>query len=147
MSQEQRERFELEDIGWTPVLEHRIDTQLGIREELIRFCRVLSQTAPEDIPAAFDAAAQRLMDTAYQTPAHLTGGVPELWGAGELAEFFGVAYDRARKIPDTAPGFPDPVARLKGGKIWLADDVRKFAKGWNRRPGPPPRKQGEETGT
>lgn len=133
----------LEDIGWTPALEHQVETQIKVHEELMRFCGELARSAPERLPSVIDEAVKRVMDVAYQTPEHLTGGVPELWGPGEMADFFGVTPNRARKIPDTAPGFPAPAVRLKGQKIWLADDVRKFAQTWNRRPGPNPLKEKE----
>ncbi len=59
-------------------------------------------------------------------------GFPTLWGQGELASY-AVAY--AAEVGKPAPrpgrtwtwdrlaGFPQPVARLQAGNVWLADEL------------------------
>jgi len=53
------------------------------------------------------------------------GTGPELWGVAEIAANLGLAretvYYHWRR-----PGFPKPVARLKMGPVWLADEVRAW---------------------
>jgi len=49
---------------------------------------------------------------------------PRLYGAAEAAEALGVLQQNLRPIP----GLPEPVALLKCGMIWLADDIEEFAR-------------------
>lgn len=49
----------------------------------------------------------------------------ELWGIAEIAAAMGVRretvyYHRRRS------GFPEPIARLAMGPVWLADDIRAW---------------------
>jgi hypothetical protein len=36
--------------------------------------------------------------------------------------------------------FPAPLAELRGGAVWDAAAIRKFAEGWDRKPGRPPQR-------
>jgi hypothetical protein len=63
--------------------------------------------------------------------------LPELMSAAEIAEELGVARQRVHQLRSTA-AFPAPLAELRGGAVWDARAVRKFAKTWARRPGRPP---------
>lgn len=48
-------------------------------------------------------------------------------GAAEIQDFLGVGRARAYQIA-RQKGFPDPVAELKMGSIWLAEDVEAWAR-------------------
>nr|WP_264025532.1 hypothetical protein [Mycolicibacterium pyrenivorans] len=62
--------------------------------------------------------------------------LPELMSAAEIAEELGVARQRVHQLRSTA-AFPSPLAELRGGAIWDAAAVRKFAHDWERKPGRP----------
>jgi predicted DNA-binding transcriptional regulator AlpA len=48
-----------------------------------------------------------------------------LMGAGEIAERLGVVRQRVYQIANRK-GFPDPIASLTMGQVWLADDVEDW---------------------
>jgi len=50
----------------------------------------------------------------------------ELVGVAELAEMMDVSRQRASQI-SARPTFPEPVAVLRMGKVWRAEDVREWA--------------------
>lgn len=56
---------------------------------------------------------------------------PELVGLAEIMAILG--FDRADEVM-AQDGFPDPVARLKAGDVWLRSDVDAFIQAWKRRP-------------
>ena len=58
---------------------------------------------------------------------------PEVWGKAEVAEHLGRSTARVAQLAHE-PGFPEPVARLRAGWIWLADDIRKWSAEHPRRP-------------
>lgn len=62
--------------------------------------------------------------------------MPELMSAAEIAEELGVARQRVHQLRSTA-AFPAPLAELRGGAVWDAAAVRKFAREWQRKPGRP----------
>jgi hypothetical protein len=62
--------------------------------------------------------------------------MPELMSAAEIADELGVSRQRVHKLRSTA-AFPLPLAELRGGAVWDAAAVRKFAENWNRKPGRP----------
>lgn len=62
--------------------------------------------------------------------------LPELMSAADIAELLGVARQRVHQLRSTR-AFPAPLAELRGGAVWDAAAVRKFAQGWARKPGRP----------
>lgn len=62
--------------------------------------------------------------------------MPELMSAAEIGQELGVSRQRVHKLRSMS-GFPAPLAELRGGAVWDAAAVRKFAEGWERRPGRP----------
>jgi hypothetical protein len=62
--------------------------------------------------------------------------LPELMSAAEIAEELGVARQRVHQLRSTAT-FPAPLAELRGGAVWDARAVRRFAEKWDRKPGRP----------
>jgi hypothetical protein len=62
--------------------------------------------------------------------------MPELVSPAEIAQELGVSRQRVHKLR-SMPGFPAPLAELRGGAVWDAAAVRKFAESWERRPGRP----------
>jgi predicted DNA-binding transcriptional regulator AlpA len=50
----------------------------------------------------------------------------ELMGAAEVAALLGVSRQRVNQLAHT-PGFPEPVAVLDAGRIWLGLDIRRWA--------------------
>jgi hypothetical protein len=63
--------------------------------------------------------------------------MPELMSAAEIADELGISRQRVHQLRATA-GFPEPLADLRGGAVWDAAAVRKFAQTWERKPGRPP---------
>jgi hypothetical protein len=79
--------------------------------------------------------------TTGPTPAHLTpraeaATMPELMSAAEIAELLRISRQRVHQLRRTA-AFPAPLADLRGGAVWDAAAVRKFAEEWLRKPGRP----------
>jgi hypothetical protein len=65
--------------------------------------------------------------------------LPELVSASEVGDMLGVARQRVHQLRSTA-AFPAPLAELRGGAVWDAAAVRKFAREWERKPGRPSRR-------
>lgn len=57
----------------------------------------------------------------------------------------GIARQRVHQLRSTA-AFPAPLAELRGGAVWDAATVRKFARGWERKPGRPAGRTSRRTG-
>lgn len=62
--------------------------------------------------------------------------LPELMSAAEIADELGVRRQRVHQLRHLA-AFPAPLAELRGGAVWDAAAVRKFADNWTRKPGRP----------
>lgn len=56
---------------------------------------------------------------------------PEVMGAAEIGRLLGVSRQRVQQLVKT-DGFPAPVAVLDMGKVWLAGDIRRWAKAHGR---------------
>jgi len=56
----------------------------------------------------------------------------DLVGVSEIAEMLGVSRHHVHRLARHAD-FPDPVATLKVGRIWLATDIEKWER-THRRP-------------
>jgi predicted DNA-binding transcriptional regulator AlpA len=58
--------------------------------------------------------------------------IPDLVGVAEAAEILG--WDKRRVITYIDRGhFPEPIAALAGGRIWLREDVDAYAADWRAR--------------
>ena len=58
--------------------------------------------------------------------------VPDLVGVAEAAEIMG--WDKRRVITYIDRGhFPEPIASLASGRVWLRDDVEGYAAEWRAR--------------
>lgn len=53
---------------------------------------------------------------------------PELAGCGESAAILGVTTQGVWQLRNRCPDFPAPVTQLACGPVWLAEDIREFAK-------------------
>lgn len=62
--------------------------------------------------------------------------MPELMSAAEIADELAVSRQRVHQLRELA-AFPAPLAELRGGAVWDAAAVRKFAQEWDRKPGRP----------
>lgn len=62
--------------------------------------------------------------------------MPELMSAAEIADELGVSRQRVHQLRELA-AFPAPLADLRGGVVWDAAAIRKFAQEWERKPGRP----------
>lgn len=51
----------------------------------------------------------------------------KLVGVTEIAELLGVSRQRADQLSHS-PGFPEPIAELASGRIWLQAQVEKWAR-------------------
>lgn len=56
---------------------------------------------------------------------------PALVATAEIAEMLGVSRQRVLQLV-AQPGFPEPVADLIRGKIWLREDVVEWARSRGR---------------
>jgi hypothetical protein len=58
--------------------------------------------------------------------------VPELVGVSEAADIMG--WDKRRVVTYIDRGhFPEPIASLAGGRIWLREEVEAYAEDWRAR--------------
>jgi hypothetical protein len=58
--------------------------------------------------------------------------IPTLAGVAEAAQIMG--WDKRRVITYIDRGhFPEPIASLAGGRIWLREDVEAYAEDWQAR--------------
>jgi hypothetical protein len=58
--------------------------------------------------------------------------VPQVVGVAEAAEIMG--WDKRRVVTYLDRGsFPEPLTSLASGRIWLREDVERFAEGWHAR--------------
>jgi len=62
----------------------------------------------------------------------------KLAGLAEVAELLGVSRRTATRYTSRSD-FPEPVARLRSGPVWLENDVLDWAKGSPIRIGRPPK--------
>lgn len=61
----------------------------------------------------------------------------ELAGTAEVAAILGVSPQQVHRLAQRAD-FPEPVAELNAGRIWLMDDIKIWAREHaDRRPGRP----------
>ncbi|MHA6626928.1 helix-turn-helix transcriptional regulator [Pseudonocardia sichuanensis] len=67
--------------------------------------------------------------------------VDDLVSTTEAGEILGVARQRVLQLADR-DDFPEPVRRGQRGLFWSAAALRRFAAGWDRRPGPKTRAAG-----
>jgi predicted DNA-binding transcriptional regulator AlpA len=58
--------------------------------------------------------------------------VPELVGVSEASDIMG--WDKRRVITYIDRGhFPEPIAALAGGRIWLREEIEAYAEDWRAR--------------
>jgi predicted DNA-binding transcriptional regulator AlpA len=62
-----------------------------------------------------------------RTVRHVTRKL-DLVGVTEVREMLGVSRQRVHQLVRDRPDFPEPVAELASGKIWLRRDVEQWAR-------------------
>lgn len=62
----------------------------------------------------------------------------DLLGRKEAAQLLGISTQRLAQILESHADFPNPVAELSAGKIWLRGDVEAWAAKNGRAVAPPP---------
>jgi hypothetical protein len=96
---------------------------------------VLQVTAKNGLQASIVSTAVKSWN---QFEAELEeSNTPQLAGVAELAEILGVSKQRVSELAD-APGFPQPLARLRSGPVWDRRAIGNFQQTWRRTPGRPP---------
>lgn len=83
-------------------------------------------------PVALEVVTEHERARAAEAPT-----MPELMSAAEIADELGVRRQRVHQLRRDKPAFPAPLAELRGGAVWDAAAVRKFAESWTRKPGRP----------
>jgi hypothetical protein len=79
-----------------------------------------------------DACIRELREAVGEDAALTIEVVPDLVGVAEAAEIMG--WDKRRVITYIDRGhFPEPIASLAGGRIWLREDVEAYAADWRAR--------------
>ncbi|MFD9061830.1 hypothetical protein ACFVZ3_09945 [Kitasatospora purpeofusca] len=63
--------------------------------------------------------------------------IPELVGLSEVASLLEVSRQRVGQLVTEHQEFPPPVAKLRSGPVFIADQVRTFLSRWNRAGGRP----------
>jgi predicted DNA-binding transcriptional regulator AlpA len=59
----------------------------------------------------------------------------ELAGVAEIAELLGVSRQRVDQLVRDHDDFPRPIAELAAGRIWMKNDIVKWAQRAGRLPG------------
>jgi predicted DNA-binding transcriptional regulator AlpA len=78
------------------------------------------------------ACLEKVRDAAGEGASVLIEERPQLVGVAEAAALLG--WDRRRVITYVDRGrFPEPVARLAGGRVWRRSDIEGYAAGWRLR--------------
>lgn len=57
-------------------------------------------------------------------------------GVTEVAELFGVSKQRVSELR-RSPTFPEPVAEIAAGPVWMGSSLQRFLDAWERKPGRP----------
>jgi prophage regulatory protein len=53
-------------------------------------------------------------------------------GVAEIADLLGVSRQRVDQLVRLGAGFPPPVAELEAGRIWLAEEIERWARAVRR---------------
>ncbi|CQD21923.1 hypothetical protein BN000_05406 [Mycobacterium europaeum] len=104
---------------------------LELPEALSKVIREASHAMRIGPPVGMEIVGEREYARRAATPT-----MPELMSAAEIADELGVRRQRVHQLRAT-PAFPAPLAELRGGAVWDAAAVRKFAASWERKPGRP----------
>jgi hypothetical protein len=82
-----------------------------------------------------DACLRELRNAAGEDADLTVEVIPVLAGVAEAAEIMG--WDKRRVVTYIDRGhFPEPIAALAGGRVWLREDVETYAREWrSRHPG------------
>lgn len=98
----------------------------------------LAHKALLDVDAPiYEAYAAEAMTTEEQDRRLAEPLIPALVGAADAAEILGVSRQRVHQLHTENPRFPEPVAQLRMGPIWLRASIEAFARSWSRKPGRP----------
>lgn len=121
--------------------EHRDGVELLVRAVLERYTGDLLDQVRQQARLVLPLAAERIMEEAYRPPqlGDDRPGSLRLMGAAEIAEFLGLASrQRVWQMRQAASlNFPAPVAELRVGPVWLAEDIERWAPTWKRQRGRP----------
>ena len=97
------------------------------------YAHVLDVPMFVEVTATSKDACLRELRNACGEDADLTVEViPVLAGVAEAAEIMG--WDKRRVVTYIDRGhFPEPIAALAGGRVWLREDVEAYADAWRAR--------------
>jgi hypothetical protein len=97
------------------------------------YAHVLEAPVYVEVTGTSRAGCERELRAVIGDDAVLTMEViPDLVGVSEAAEI--MAWDKRRIITYIDRGhFPEPIASLAGGRIWLREDVEAYAEDWQAR--------------
>jgi hypothetical protein len=97
------------------------------------YAQVLDAPMFVEVTGTSRSGCERELRTVIGDDAALTIEViPDLVGVSEAAEIMG--WDKRRVITYIDRGhFPEPIASLAGGRIWLREDVEGYAQDWQAR--------------
>lgn len=125
-----------------PADEHHDGVELLVRAVLKGYVDALLEQARVHSETLLPSVAEQIMEKAYYTSLF---GELRLMGQAEAVEYLGLKHKQQLiqlRGRVTHP-FPQPVAELRMGPVWLAEDVEQWAEGWDRRPGRPRRETGD----
>lgn len=114
-----------EEAGRPPQEEHHDTVQALVINVLRKFTGTLIRAVGDASSAHELIAAQEVMEKAYFTSLY---GKLRLMGQREAAVAIGVSRQRVDQFDKENAMFPEPVARLACGPVWLAEDIERFAR-------------------
>lgn len=123
--------------------EHHDGVERLVRDVLARYTGDLMAQVRKHSETLLPLAARQVMEKAYYTSLF---GELRLMGTAEVAAHLGLGHrSRVQQLRQAeALGFPPPVASLRMGPVWLAQDIEKWAEGWDRKPGRPRKETGDD---
>ena len=123
-----------------PAEEHHDAVELLVRECLRKFSGHLLHELSKQADVITCLAAEEIMEKAYQPAPPAEPSRPlRLMGTSEIAQFLELNHrSRVLRLREAKSlNFPDPVAELKMGPVWLAEDIEEWAPTWRRKVGHP----------
>ena len=105
--------------------------EMDMPDALVKVVREAGHAMRVPAPVGIEIVTEREQARRAAAPT-----MPELMSAAEIADELGVRRQRVHQLRAT-PAFPAPPAELRGGAVWDAAAVRKFAESWEREPGRP----------
>lgn len=143
MSEPERPYISFGQTDRPPADEHHDGVELLVRDVLKGYVDALLEQARVLSKTLLPSVAEQIMEKAYYTSLF---GELRLMGTAEVSAYLKLKHrSQVQQLRQAdSLGFPPPVASLRMGPVWLAQDIEKWAEGWDRKPGRPRKETGDD---